>query len=322
MKCPICGKAVELQKKQIGVNDKGEPIFNEYAICRSCKKQWNLDKQRAKKAAAKKAAATMSQGKTSNERSAAQKVPEKKTVSGNTQVASQKSRATEQPGAKNENVQEQRYGNIPSEKVRTKSERTVRKNYEDMLAADPKHRPVKKRTSDSQESSVRKNTAPKSPQAARRRSEPVSSRTDQNIYEEDTPRFRPVKIILGLLSLVIFAFFTYRAITTGLRGETEGGSVGMTYIILALCMLVSALLLFILQKKNTVLAFLLPALLCIGSAVLAFLRRGDDAFLLYSAAGSAVFAILFIIFSIASLGSGDRYEDEYDDPFEEDHDNY
>ena len=56
MKCPICGKDVELRKKRVGVDELGEPVFNQYAICRDCKKQWNLDKQRAKKAAAKNAA--------------------------------------------------------------------------------------------------------------------------------------------------------------------------------------------------------------------------------------------------------------------------
>ena len=56
MKCPICGKDVELRKKRVGVDELGEPVFNQYAICRECKKQWNLDKQRAKKAAAKNAA--------------------------------------------------------------------------------------------------------------------------------------------------------------------------------------------------------------------------------------------------------------------------
>ena len=53
MKCPICGKELELRNKQIGTNENGDPIFNEYAICRDCKKQWNLDKQRAKRAASK-----------------------------------------------------------------------------------------------------------------------------------------------------------------------------------------------------------------------------------------------------------------------------
>ena len=53
MKCPICGKELELKKKQIGTDGNGEPVFNEYAICRDCRKQWNLDKQRAKRAAKK-----------------------------------------------------------------------------------------------------------------------------------------------------------------------------------------------------------------------------------------------------------------------------
>ena len=44
------------RKKQVGTSENGDPIFNEYAICRDCKKQWNLDKQRAKKMAARKAA--------------------------------------------------------------------------------------------------------------------------------------------------------------------------------------------------------------------------------------------------------------------------
>ena len=55
MKCPLCGKDVILQQKQVGTNENGEPIMNQYAICKDCKKQWNLDKQRAKKMAAKKA---------------------------------------------------------------------------------------------------------------------------------------------------------------------------------------------------------------------------------------------------------------------------
>lgn len=49
MKCPICGNELEIKNKQIGTDNSGDPVFNEYAVCRDCKKQWNLDKQRAKK---------------------------------------------------------------------------------------------------------------------------------------------------------------------------------------------------------------------------------------------------------------------------------
>ena len=37
MKCPICGKDVELKEKQIGTDENGEPVFNEYAICATAK---------------------------------------------------------------------------------------------------------------------------------------------------------------------------------------------------------------------------------------------------------------------------------------------
>lgn len=54
MKCPSCGKELERMKRQVGTTESGDPIFNEYAVCRDCKKQWNLDRQRARKIAAKK----------------------------------------------------------------------------------------------------------------------------------------------------------------------------------------------------------------------------------------------------------------------------
>ena len=46
MKCPSCGKELERMKRQVGTTESGDPIFNEYAVCRDCKKQWNLDRQR------------------------------------------------------------------------------------------------------------------------------------------------------------------------------------------------------------------------------------------------------------------------------------
>lgn len=53
MNCPICKKELEIKNKKVGESATGEIIFNEFAICHDCKKQWNLDKQRAKRNAAK-----------------------------------------------------------------------------------------------------------------------------------------------------------------------------------------------------------------------------------------------------------------------------
>lgn len=79
MKCPICGNELEIRNKQIGTDNSGDPVFNEYAVCRDCKKQWNLDKQRAKKAAAKaNAKKTVSAETTGAENNAVQKKSENK----------------------------------------------------------------------------------------------------------------------------------------------------------------------------------------------------------------------------------------------------
>ena len=86
MKCPICGNELEIKNKQIGTDNSGDPVFNEYAVCRDCKKQWNLDKQRAKKAAAKasakKAEAADKTSRKKNESDVAQKKDENKIKNG------------------------------------------------------------------------------------------------------------------------------------------------------------------------------------------------------------------------------------------------
>ena len=128
-------------------------------------------------------------------------------------------------------------------------------------------------------------------------------------------------IILGILSLAAFGYLIYRGFVTGLADTTEGGAVssGMTFVILALCMLVSALLYFIMQKKNTVLAFILPMIFYLGAAVFAFIQRGDDLQLLIAAIAAAVLAVISLILAITSRGGGYDDEDDYDDAFEDDY---
>lgn len=399
MKCPICGKDVELQKKQIGTSENGDPIFNEYAICRDCKKQWNLDKQRAKKMAAKKAAAQKNDAadeapgtartvpadkKAPAEKKsvakdrphtkaaadeAPKRAPKKKRPAGagsvsaeesakrrpeNSKAASAKKpvkkRPTEKPVSSDE---EQRYANIPSEKVRAKREKAVRKGYEEMLATDPNSKPVKKRKTQVDEDTkmvAKPGARAKSSSEDTESMEAVSDRRDrrkrpagkhdaevetsrkiqkpeieEDEYEyDDTPRFRIMRIILGVLSLLGFAFFIYRGFVIGLSSVSSGNesTSGTTFIVLALCMLVSAMLYLIMQKKNTIFAFLLPMVFYLGSAVFAFLQRNDQMELLISAIVSGILAVISLILAILSRG-GDDYEDDedYDDPFEDDYDN-
>ena len=398
MKCPICGKDLELQKKQVGTAENGDPVFNEYAICRDCRKQWNLDKQRAKKMAAKKAepkvstatqkvaepssrkAAEPSSGKAAEPSPKKAAEPSSKKAgeyasgkasepssrkaaepsSGKTAEPSSRKKPASASGSRKaskpsspasasaaepakkpvkkrrpkdagdpvqETNDEKRYSNIPPEKVRTKREKAVRKGYEDMLATGTIGKPSKKKKSKDEEDTgviKRAESAKQSPskkhaeKASSRKPEPVVDEYDDDYYD-DEPRFRVIRILLGILSLVGFGYFIYRGFVTGLADTTEGaGAGGTTYIVLALCLLVSALLYFILQSRNTVLAFILPMLFYLGGGVFAFLQRGDDLQLLIGAGACAVLAVISLILAIASRG-GDYDDDEYDDAFEDDY---
>ena len=397
MKCPICGKDLDLQNKQIGTSENGDPIFNEYAICHSCKKQWNLDKQRAKKIAAKKAAeekakaeaearAAEEKAKAEAEARAAEEkakaeaaaraAEEKAKAEAAARAAEEKAKAEaaaraaeEKRAARREakararkeaiarlaadkgiseeeaerilkerararkaaaqkaatdatatdNSEEQKYGNIPAEEIRDKREKAVRKGYEDMLATDPDSKAAKKKKKEEAETAKAKEDV-----KSRKMDDYDDEDDDEYEYVDEYPRFRPGRIILGIISLLAFGFCIYKGFVTGL--STSGADVtsasGMNYVIVALCMLITALLYFIMNNRDTLFAFLIPMILYIGCAVFAFLKHGDEFELLILAGVSGVLAVISLILAIASRG-GDDYDDEddYDDPFEEEHDN-
>ena len=390
MKCPICGKDLDLQNKQIGTSENGDPIFNEYAICHSCKKQWNLDKQRAKKIAAKKAAeekakaeaAARAAEEKAKAEAAARAAEEKAKAEAAARAAEEKAKADaaaraaeEKRAARREakararkeaiarlaadkgiseeeaerilkerararkaaaqkaatdatatdNSEEQKYGNIPAEEIRDKREKAVRKGYEDMLATDPDSKVAKKKKKEEAETAKAKEDV-KSRKMDDYDDEKSSDDEydDEYEYVDEYPRFRPGRIILGIISLLAFGFCIYKGFVTGL--STSGADVtsapGMNYVIVALCMLVTALLYFIMNNRDTLFAFLIPMIVYIGSAVFAFLKHGDEFELLILAGVSGVLAVISLILAIASRG-GDDYDDEddYDDPFEEEHDN-
>ena len=388
MKCPICGKDLDLQNKQIGTSENGDPIFNEYAICHSCKKQWNLDKQRAKKIAAKKAAeekakaeaAARAAEEKAKADAAARAAEEKAKAEAAARAAEEKAKADaaaraaeEKRAARREakararkeaiarlaadkgiseeeaerilkerararkaaaqkaatdatatdNSEEQKYGNIPAEEIRDKREKAVRKGYEDMLATDPDSKAAKKKKKEEAETAKAKEDV-KSRKMDDYDDEKSFDNEDDDEYVDEYPRFRPGRIILGIISLLAFGFCIYKGFVTGL--STSGADVtsapGMNYVIVALCMLVTALLYFIMNNRDTLFAFLIPMILYIGCAVFAFLKHGDEFELLILAGVSGVLAVISLILAIASRG-GDDYDDEddYDDPFEEEHDN-
>lgn len=123
MKCPICGNDLITKKQAVSVDANGESVFNEFAICHTCKKKWNLDKQRAKKAAEAKEAKAKAKPKPKKPAEPAKKEPIGQTTT---------------------------FSNIPPAEVREKKEREVKANYENMLAQGeprknaPKKKPVKR----------------------------------------------------------------------------------------------------------------------------------------------------------------------------------
>ena len=396
MKCPICGKDLDLQNKQIGTSENGDPIFNEYAICHSCKKQWNLDKQRAKKIAAKKAAEEKAkaeaEARAAEERARAEAearaAEEKAKAEAAARAAEEKAKAEAAAHAAEEKAkaeraarreakararkeaiarlaadkgiseeeaerilkerararkaaaqkaataptdaaddsEKQKYGNIPAEEIRDKREKAVRKGYEDMLATDPDSKAAKKKKKEEAETAKAKEDVKSRKMDDYDDEKKSSDDEDDDEYEyiDEYPRFRPGRIILGIISLLAFGFCIYKGFVTGL--STSGADVtsapGMNYVIVALCMLVTALLYFIMNNRDTLFAFLIPMILYIGGAVFAFLKHGDEFELLVLAGVSGVLAVISLILAIASRG-GDDYDDEddYDDPFEEEHDN-
>ena len=298
MKCPKCGKDVTLQNRKVGVDEQGNAIYNQYAVCRDCKKQWNLDKQRAKKAAEiplepDTAAMPIVEYMEAKKRQAAS-IDLEKTKMIQKKAPAQSEEAEETP----------RYSNIPSQEVRVKRERVVKKNYEDMLSTDPEKK--------------RKKSKPKPQPIEEEREEEF----EYDDYEEDTPRFRVLRVLFGIISLAAFGFFTYQGIIVGLDNITSGSeaATGTTFIILALGMLLSGLLLLILQKKNHIVAFLFPTIFCIAAAAFGFMKFDGDRMLLLGSIGTAAEGALLLILTIFSRMSGVQEIDEENDDEEEEED--
>ena len=162
MKCPSCGKELERMKRQVGTTESGDPIFNEYAVCRDCKKQWNLDRQRARKIAAKKEAeqaeakpvdkaeskvavrpaeSSVSKKGAAEESPAAKKPPVKRSAAGSD---AEKVKETEKKaGAKP--AKRRRLTDAEGKPVRPKASRPISNDETAEISEKPEKRPVKKK---------------------------------------------------------------------------------------------------------------------------------------------------------------------------------
>lgn len=221
---------------------------------------------------------------------------------------------------------EQRYGNIPPDRVRAKKEHAVRKGYEDMLSTDPNYKPPKKKrpaSEDETEPAKRERPASVKQRPHTKIEEPEDDdvEDEEMEYEEVKGRFRLPRILIGILSIVAAGFFAYGGFFTGLDNIAAGGtaSTGTVFIVYGICMLAAGLLLIILQNNNSILAFLLPMLAYFIGAAFTFLNRQGESRLLYCAVAGVVFGIVFLILGIISRNSGYDDSEDYEDPYGDDY---
>lgn len=115
MKCPKCGRELQIRKENSGKDENGNPISTEYAVCKECRKKWNLDKIKNKK-----------------QRAETEKIQEEDAE------AIKKALQEEAPV----------YTNIPPKEIREAREEAMKKGYDDMLSAGvQEEKPSEKKTS-------------------------------------------------------------------------------------------------------------------------------------------------------------------------------
>ena len=132
MKCPICKKDLEIKNKKVGVTEDGEPIYNEYAVCHDCKKQWNLDKHRAKKKAeAEKAAKPVR--KVAAAKAMEDPIKEFSEALEGSYADHQNTSRPKHRHSEKEQPQEQVYSNIPPKHLRESREKEIKAGYQNLL---------------------------------------------------------------------------------------------------------------------------------------------------------------------------------------------
>lgn len=188
MKCPICGNELICKKQAVSVDANGESVFNEFAICHTCKKKWNLDKQRAKKAAEIKEAKPK-EVKPTEAKPNSEGIDPIKVKSASAGTAKPRAKRPAESAKKEAVGQTTTFSNIPPLEVREKREREVKANYENMLS----------------QGEVRKGGQKKKPV---KRSAPPQIEKDDDLYADEPvhkKKFSVLKLFLILLAIAIIA---------------------------------------------------------------------------------------------------------------------
>lgn len=237
-----------------------------------------------------------------------------------------------------------KYGNIPPAHVRHTSEISVKKGYEDMLSTSSMSkkelRAAAKRAAMERKVHRQESEDPISQEHAQRRQRPHSHRHETDLshdrraarkehaapahhthrepvdtydHTEDHIHLRIPRVILGLLSLIAFAAFAYRGVSVALHSQTGFKGHPITLLTIAGCCLLSALFFLILQKKNTVFAFILPIIFFGAAAAYGYINKGGSRLMIYAIGAFAAMALITLVLLVIYLTSGDGYDEDYDD---------
>ena len=261
MKCPKCKGITELQKRQVGLDDYHEPVYNEFAICRSCKKQWNLDKIRAQKAEALEKRNLLEHSPLLvGSRSIVTRADSKKTSEG---------AAALHPTGYNDSSQIKK-STKPGTKTPGKS------------ANKSRHRSLAE-------------TTYKSPREVSASAQSRQKRSNRR--ENPTkPALLPVRMAFCLMSLIGFGYWITQGFRAGLDSiEGIPSEYSSIYIILAICFLVAAVLWWLLRGKNAFYVYFLPMISYFIGAYVTFSHREEASHLLIATIASAIFGILCVL---------------------------
>lgn len=199
--------------------------------------------------------------------------------------------------------EEPKYSNLPPEQVRAKKEKAVRQAYREMQVLDEEYGRRRKKRAETEDKRF----------AEKKRMDSGTNHQARFERKEEKPPFGLIRIFIAVVSLAAFGYFAYHGAMGMLNNISmaSDSKVGLTSVILAGCMLISAILLLVMRKKHTIFAFLLPMVAYIGGAVYTFLNRENDKILLYGVIAAVAFGgLMLILGGVSRIG---EEEEDYED---------
>ncbi|MCL2864635.1 MAG: hypothetical protein FWE25_03730 [Lachnospiraceae bacterium] len=266
MKCPVCEHELEILKKQTAINRNGDPVMSKYAVCRDCKKQWNLSNKNTKNNPVSKPSTNT----------------EKKSTSGTTQKTGRPSTHNKANSRLNSSSSRSK----PSPRSHSGSSRPT-----------SSHRPSNPGRGKQRLGSQAKSSPPA------HLAERKKKTSAPQVKEQEKVFFRIPRIILAIFSIAASGFVIYAGIENGMTRIQEGTPISIIqgnslqvlaffiayiYLITSACFFITGIILLITQKNNGKVAFSLPIVLYLIGAISAFVGRDDHLML-----SAGIIAVIF-----------------------------